>query len=158
MKVVIFSRLVLILASLVLPSIAQDRALDYVTSHSEARAAVGIAPIKSDERVAAFARAYADRLKENCNLVHSGGPYGESLAMSSGNLSGIEAVELWVDERANYNYASNTCKGVFCGHYTQVVWRNSVRVGCAKVRCNNGGTIIVCNYDPRGNYVNQKPY
>ena len=28
----------------------------------------------------------------------------------------------------------------------------------AKVRCSNGGTIISCNYDPPGNYVNQHPY
>ena len=29
-------------------------------------------------------------------------------------------------------------------HYTQIVWKNSVRMGCAKVRCNNGQTFITC--------------
>jgi pathogenesis-related protein 1 len=39
-----------------------------------------------------------------------------------------------------------------------VVWGNSVSLGCAKVTCSAGGTFIVCNYDPPGNVVGQKPY
>ena len=45
-------------------------------------------------------------------------------------------------------YNSNSCIGGECGHYIQVVWVNSLRIECAKVRCNNGGTFIVYNYDP----------
>ncbi|CAF2106177.1 unnamed protein product, partial [Brassica napus] len=108
-------------------------------------------------RVAAFAQGYVDQLSGHCILKHSGGPYGENLAMGSGDFSGVVAVELWVKEKANYNYASNTCNGV-CGHYMQVVWRNTVRLGCAKARCSNGGTVISCNYDPQGNCVNERPY
>ncbi|PKI53176.1 hypothetical protein CRG98_026437 [Punica granatum] len=48
--------------------------------------------------------------------------------------------------------------GKVCGHYTQVVWRNSVRLGCAKIRCITGGTFIGCNYDPPGNFIGQQPY
>lgn len=74
-------------------------------------------------------------------------------------MSGTSAVAMWVNEKVDYNYNSNTCAtNKVCGHYTQVVWRKSVRLGCAKVRCRNGGTLISCNYDPRGNYVGQKPY
>ncbi|KFK39973.1 hypothetical protein AALP_AA3G313300 [Arabis alpina] len=141
--------------ALVLPSKAQDSPQDYVNAHNQARSAVGVGPIQWDEGVAAYARSYADQLRGDCNLIHSGGPYGENLA--GGDLTGVSAVNLWVSEKADYNYDSNTCNGV-CGHYTQVVWRNSVRLGCAKVRCNNGGTIISCNYDPRGNFNNEKPY
>ncbi|ESQ51104.1 hypothetical protein EUTSA_v10022890mg [Eutrema salsugineum] len=136
-----------LLATLVLPSKAQDSPQDYLTAHNQARTAVGVAPIQWDERVAAYARSYADQRRGDCRLIHSGGPYGENLAWGSSDLSGVRAVNLWVNEKANYNYPSNTCNGV-CGHYTQVVWRNSARLGCAKVRCNNGGTIIVCSYDP----------
>ncbi|KAE8692991.1 Pathoproteinsis-related protein 1C [Hibiscus syriacus] len=64
-----------------------------------------------------------------------------------------------VNERADYDYNSNSCaSGKVRGHYTQVVWRNSVRLGCAKVRCNNGGTFIGCNYAPPGNIRGQRPY
>ena len=78
--------------------------------------------------------------------------------VETNGVLGIDVVKLWVNEKANYDYNSNSCVGGECLHYTQVVWRNSVRLGCAKVRCNNGGTFIGCNYDLPGNYVGQKPY
>ncbi|XP_056848974.1 pathogenesis-related protein 1 [Raphanus sativus] len=160
--VVSYSRRQLILTALigalVLPSKAQDSPQDYVRAHNIARAEVGVAFIQWDNRVAAFAQSYVGRLTSGpCNLIHSGGPYGENLAKSNRDLSGVDAVRLWVNEKANYNYASNTCNGV-CGHYMQVVWRTSVRLGCAKARCNNGETVISCNYDPQGNCVNERPY
>ncbi|KAJ8768880.1 hypothetical protein K2173_023987 [Erythroxylum novogranatense] len=137
---------------------AQDTPQDYLNAHNAARSQVRVGPMQWDEKVAAYARAYIDKLKGDCKMVHSGGPYGENLAWSSADMTGTGAVKMWVDEKPRYDYNSNTCVGGECRHYTQVVWRNSVRLGCAKVRCNNGGTIISCNYDPRGNYVNQRPY
>ncbi|XP_012072779.2 pathogenesis-related protein 1-like [Jatropha curcas] len=107
--------------------------------------------------VAAYAKNYANQRIGDCSLVHSKGSYGENIAWGSGDLSGTEAVKLWVDEKPFYNYNSNSCAAV-CGHYIQVVWRKSVRIGCAKVRCNNGGTFITCNYDPPGNYIGERPY
>ncbi|WP_438794038.1 pathogenesis-related family 1 protein [Salmonella sp. NW1113] len=143
-------------------SLAQDSPQDYLNVHNQARADVnaGLRPLVWDETVAAFARRYANERRSDCRLVHSTNrPYGENLAWSSGDMSGADAVRMWVNERQFYNYGSNSCApNQVCGHYTQVVWRNTVRVGCAKVRCNNGGTFIGCNYDPPGNWVGQKPY
>ncbi|KAJ4716076.1 Pathogenesis-related protein 1 [Melia azedarach] len=139
-------------------SSAQNSPQDYLRAHNEARARVGVGQMRWDNRVAAYAQNYANQRKGDCRLVHSGGPYGENIAWSSGDLTGTAAVKLWVDERPRYNYNSNSCVGGECRHYTQVVWRNSVRLGCAKVRCNNGGTFVICNYDPPGNFVNQRPY
>ncbi|KAE8683676.1 Pathoproteinsis-related protein 1 [Hibiscus syriacus] len=145
--------------ALVLPSHAQNSPQDYLDAHNRARAAVRVGPMTWDNTVANYARNYANQRIRDCNLVHSGGPYGENLAWSSGDLSGTDAVRLWVNERAYYDYNSNSCaSGRVCGHYTQVVWRNSVRLGCAKVRCNNGGTFIICNYAPAGNIRGQRPY
>ena len=38
------------------------------------------------------------------------------------------------------------------GHFTQVVWRNTKRVGCALSR-KDKHVIVVCKYDPPGNYL-----
>ncbi|KAK4254089.1 hypothetical protein QN277_009517 [Acacia crassicarpa] len=140
---------------------AQDSPQDYVKAHNAARSQVGVPNIAWDDTVAAFAQNYANQRKADCQLVHSGGggKYGENLAWSSGDMSGVDAVKMWVDEKAFYDYNSNSCAaGKQCGHYTQVVWKNSVRVGCAKVKCNNGGTFIGCNYSPPGNFNGQRPY
>ncbi|KAJ6670266.1 CYSTEINE-RICH SECRETORY PROTEIN-RELATED [Salix viminalis] len=146
------------LATTIPLSLAQNSQQDYLNAHNNARAQVGVGNMVWDNNVAAYANNYVQRLKGDCRLVHSGGPYGENLAGSTGDLSGSAAVKMWVDEKPKYDYNSNSCVGGECRHYTQVVWRKSVRLGCAKARCNNGGTIISCNYDPRGNYVNERPY
>ncbi|KAG2704015.1 hypothetical protein I3843_06G154800 [Carya illinoinensis] len=137
---------------------AQDSPQDFLDAHSAARAEVGVPPLTWDDQVASYAQNYANQRIGDCNMVHSDGPYGENIAWSSGDLMGTDAVKMWVDEKSNYDPNSNTCVGGQCLHYTQVVWRNSVRLGCAKVRCNSGGTFIGCNYDPPGNYNGERPY
>ena len=149
---------VISLANMVHVSLAQNSPQDYLNAHNAARARVGVGPMRWDAKVASYAQNYVNKLKVSCKLVHSGGPYGENLAWGSNDLSGTAAVNMWVAEKTKYDYNSNSCVGGECRHYTQVVWSNSVRLGCAKVRCNNGATIISCNYDPPGNYVNQRPY
>ncbi|KAK9080142.1 hypothetical protein SSX86_001817 [Deinandra increscens subsp. villosa] len=139
---------------------AQNSPQDYLDAHNKARAQVGVGNLVWSEKVAAYARNYANQRRGDCNLVHSGGPYGENLAKGSGDFTGTAAVNLWVGEKASYNHNSNTCaRGAVCGHYTQVVWRKSVQVGCARVQCaNNGWWFVICNYNPPGNYVGQSPY
>ncbi|KAI9095997.1 hypothetical protein K1719_026144 [Acacia pycnantha] len=82
--------------------------------------------------------------------------YGENLAWSSGDMSGVDAVKMWVDEKTNYDYNTNSCVGGECLHYTQVVWGSSIRLGCARVRCDNEATFVSCNYDPRGNILGRR--
>ncbi|KAF3790659.1 C-type lectin domain family 18 member A [Nymphaea thermarum] len=107
-------------------------------------------------------RLFCDHKKilHSAALDNAGGPYGENLFGGWGkDYSAADAVNWWMAEASNYDYATNTCaSGKVCGHYTQVVWRNSVRLGCAKVTCNSGSIFITCNYDPRGNFNGERPY
>ncbi|KAL1289412.1 hypothetical protein HN51_057623 [Arachis hypogaea] len=139
---------------------AQDSQQDYLDAHNAARSEVGVPNLSWDDTVAAYAQNYANQRKGDCQLVHSDGQYGENIAGGSGDFSGTVAVKLWVDEKQYYDYDSNSCaSGQVCGHYTQVIWRDSIRLGCAKVTCNNNaGTFIICSYDPAGNIIGQKPY
>ncbi|XAR73014.1 hypothetical protein NMG60_11019856 [Bertholletia excelsa] len=142
-------------------STAQNSPQDYVKAHNAARAQVGVGPIAWDDTVAAFAQDYANKRAGDCRMVHSGGggKYGENLAAGSGDFTGTDAVNLWVAEKQYYNYNTNSCtQGKECLHYTQVVWRNSVKLGCARVKCTNGWWFVTCNYAPPGNVVGQKPY
>ncbi|CAI0377930.1 unnamed protein product [Linum tenue] len=83
------------LGSLTFPSTAQNSQQDYVNAHNAARSAVGVGPVTWDARLATYAQSYANkRAAADCRLVHSGGPYGENLAWSSGDLSGAAAVAI----------------------------------------------------------------
>ncbi|MFS7946274.1 putative CAP domain-containing protein [Helianthus anomalus] len=80
-------------------------------------------------------------------------------AEGSGTFTSTATVNLWVAEKSYYDYTTNTCaSGHVCGHYTQVVWRNLVQLGCARVQCtNNDWWFVICSYYPRGNYIGQSP-
>lgn len=135
--------------------------------HNKLRAQenAGLPNLTWDSTVAAYALQKVTYLanSNNCTMSHTAGPtnpgYGENLAWASwSTYTGIEATNAWYNEKSNYTYSSNSCSGV-CGHYTQVVWKNSTKLGCAGVVCSNGGGIIYgCNYNPPGNYSGQKPY
>ncbi|CAM8960595.1 unnamed protein product [Rhodiola kirilowii] len=137
---------------------SQDMPQDFLDIHNAARAEVGVEPLTWDDEVACYAQRYAYERAEDCGLVHSDGPYGENIAMSTGNFSAMGAVGMWVDEKAEYDPYSNSCVGGECLHYTQVVWSESTSLGCAKVECNGGGTFITCNYNPPGNYQGERPF
>lgn len=87
------------------------------------------------------------------------------LAWSTGtpDQSASTAVESWASEQQHYNFDQNTCaSGKVCGHYTQVVWSSTQRLGCGRaVRTTTDGrthVIWVCNYAPPGNMIGQRPY
>ncbi|NET40232.1 MAG: hypothetical protein F6K19_51255 [Cyanothece sp. SIO1E1] len=61
-----------------------------------------------------------------------------------------------------WNCCPNTgqCRGnqSSCYHYTQVVWRRTNKLGCGIADHRRLGKIVVCNYDPPGNFLGQRPY
>ncbi|KAK3011999.1 hypothetical protein RJ639_011257 [Escallonia herrerae] len=113
-------------------SVAQSSPEDFLYPHNKARAQVGVQPLAWNYTIAAYAQHYANHRFADCNLEHSGGPYGENLAEGYGELKAADAVSMWVGEKQNYDYHSNSCVGDECLHYTQVVWRDSVHLGCAR--------------------------
>lgn len=126
-----------------------------------ARSALRLPPLVWDVKIARYAGWYANRRRADCALQHSNGPYGENIFWGSGNgWTAAQAAAGWVSERRGYNYWSNSCAyGQECGHYTQIVWRGTSRIGCARVVCYGGrGVFMICNYDPPGNYIGERPY
>ncbi|KAG6553220.1 hypothetical protein Mapa_004954 [Marchantia paleacea] len=132
----------------------------FVDPHNAARKAVNVANLSWDWNLAKYAQKWADnQARNNCQLKHSMGPYGENIYWASWSSTPLDAVKAWADEKPFYYYASNTCKaGEMCGHYTQVVWKTTAKVGCASSKCPGGGTYTVCSYNPPGNYIGQRPY
>jgi hypothetical protein len=115
--------------------------------------------------LAAAAQRYAAR----CDFSHDPdrGPVGENLSVNAppGWRMGENVVIGWAEEAADYDYATDTCAAV-CGHYTQIVWRDSVELGCGVATCNGGidgftgdaGEIWVCRYRAPGNFGGRRPY
>ncbi|KAI1374223.1 PR-1-like protein [Hypoxylon crocopeplum] len=88
---------------------------------------------------------------ESCTMAHSGGPYGENLALGCSDAG--SCVDMWAAESASYDYGSPRFAEA-TGHFTQLVWRDTTDVGCGARLCPaNGGWYLACEYWPRGNVV-----
>uniref|UniRef100_A0A673TXV4 GLIPR1 like 1 n=1 Tax=Suricata suricatta TaxID=37032 RepID=A0A673TXV4_SURSU len=123
-----------------------------------------------DDALAKIAKAWASKcqFKHNTCASKSYGCHptfeyiGENIWLGALIIfSPKSAVDAWFNETEFYDYNTLACSKV-CGHYTQVVWANSYKVGCAIKMCPNLGrhqtVIFVCNYGPAGNYPNRPPY
>lgn len=95
-----------------------------------------------------------------CNLEHNwDSPLGENLFWSNYQETYGGVVDSWASEVEYYDYTSNSCAtNQMCGHFTQLVWSTTERVGCAVGACPDGSEIWMCNYDPPGNYSGVWPY
>jgi uncharacterized protein YkwD len=136
--------------------------------HNAVRAAVGVAPLAWDDRLAAHAARYAARLARENRFEHAAQPQGagregENLWMGTRGAYGVdEMLGHWVDERRYYRPApapdfSTTGHWGDVAHYAQMVWRNSTTVGCA-LASNRDNDYLVCRYAPVGNVVGERAF
>ncbi|KAI1119023.1 CAP domain-containing protein [Nemania sp. NC0429] len=102
--------------------------------------------------LASFATDYlaSDKVGAACAFAHSGGPYGENLAI--GYADATASVEAWGDEGGEYDFGKPGFSEA-TGHFTQLVWKDTSAVGCGRRLCGERGWYLVCEYWPRGNVV-----
>jgi len=176
MKFKIFAILPIVLL-LALPAYgAKVEPAAIVAAHNKLRAEVGVTKkLSYSVTLATSAQAWAEHLKQTngCKMRHSepDGKYGENLFWGSAvawtdgrkelqKVSSKQVVEDWGSEKTDYDYASNQCAdGKMCGHYTQIVWRDTTKVGCGVAVCEDTQEQVwACQYLPAGNWVGKKPY
>ncbi len=126
--------------------------------HNDVRATVRVPPLAWSDHLAARSQNWAETLLARKQLFHRPqSVYGENLFEIHGaGASAAQVVNTWAAESRHYDNSSNKCRGV-CGHYLQIVWRDTREIGCGVAR-GAGRQIWVCNYNPPGNYAGERPY
>jgi pathogenesis-related protein 1 len=139
-----------------LPTFAQEM----LAAHNVVRQKVNVPPLKWSNKLAARADEWARTLATTGASKMQGIP-GQNIGYTSpaGSAKGPAVVAAWAAEVTNYDHEKNACIDPRrrCNHYTQVVWRDSTSLGCATAR-DAQRDIWVCDYDPPGNNVAEKPY
>jgi hypothetical protein len=131
-----------------------------LAAHNVERAANGLAPLKWDAALGTQAAKYAVQLALSRRFAHSAsqarGGSGENLWMGTRWAFTVEAmVGGWASEKRMFTpgvfpAVSRTGNWAEVGHYTQMVWPATERVGCA-LASNSGEDYLVCHYWPAGN-------
>jgi pathogenesis-related protein 1 len=139
---------------------------EMIEAHNQLRAGLGLPPVTWDAGLARHAQGWADQLAAGPGLEHS--PHasrpgeGENLArIDGGRTSATELFSGWVREGAQYALGPLNCGDLSSvsrtGHYTQVIWKGTRRIGCA-VAYAGESQVLVCRYAPPGNICGEAPY
>ncbi|XP_053665357.1 cysteine-rich venom protein-like [Anopheles marshallii] len=86
------------------------------------------------------------------------GACGQNIFVSTHRVPWMFALRTWFLERQNFTYGSSRNVLDIVGHYTQMVWAATHKVGCGLTKCPKGGPRgkpfynYVCNYCPIGNH------
>ncbi|KAL2502795.1 CAP superfamily protein [Forsythia ovata] len=139
----------------------------YVKAHNDLRRKVGVPPLTWEANLTFAAYSWAQLRKVDCNYRHhSPGKYGENLFwMQYSEFTPASVVQHWFNEKQFFDHTTNRCRcqpetdGCECGHYLNVIWKTTTRVGCSgSVYCDNQkGVYVVCAYDPAGNIKGMNP-
>ncbi|TRZ01150.1 hypothetical protein DNTS_017553 [Danionella cerebrum] len=160
-----------VLLSLAVPQITEQQMGSIVNLHNILRSRVQppaafMKKMVWDESLRIVAEAYAAKCIWEHNPELDNLDLGENLFVSTGMINVSQGVQGWFDEYKNYDYNTTFCEeNKMCGHYTQLVWADTSRIGCATHKCDTlknlnfrKATILVCDYYPPGNYEGEQPY
>ena len=136
---------------------------EVLTVHNKYRAEMEIPPLVWSETLANHARQWADHLARSGGLLcHSKvSDEGENLWRGTANYyTNTQKVEHWASKKKYFKsgvfpYVSITGNWSDVGHYSQMIWRRTTEVGCAKASAGKQD-IFVCRYAPPGNIYTQK--
>lgn len=139
-----------------------------LAAHNRERTAAGLPPLQWDDGLAAEATPWAARLARLDTLEHADDadpddPEGENLWLGTrGYYSPEDMVGLWIAEKKDFRpgiFPDNSRTGDFedVGHYTQLMWRTTGRVGCALAQ-GTQDEILVCRYREAGNVEGERPF
>ncbi|WVR09775.1 hypothetical protein IAU60_006851 [Kwoniella sp. DSM 27419] len=129
----------------------------WVNLHNSARRKYGAPDVEWNADLVALAKKNA----ELCNAKHTKG--GENLQWGSNLGTPESAIDAWMSEDALYNWHSPGYQEAY-GHFTQIVWKDTKRIGCWISKCPSGSGVnpdgtyeetfqTACEYEPAGNVV-----
>jgi hypothetical protein len=147
-------------ASAAAPTAASQFPARILAAHNAERLRMGMPALAWDNALGVGAAAYAQQMAISGIFQHSNRQarrgVGENLWMGSHGAFSIEAmVSGWTSERRYFVpgvFPNNSSTGNWAdvGHYTQLIWPTTTRVGCA-IASTPRIDYLVCRYATAGN-------
>ena len=139
-----------------------DPSMAVLEAHNIERASIGLSAMRWDPSLAAGAADYARTMAVTGRWGHSAHEdrpgQGENLWMGTrAAFHPTEMVDAWIAEKRDvrpgvFPNVSSTGSWQDVGHYTQMVWPETERMGCA-IRSSLQADYLVCRYAAPGNVM-----
>jgi hypothetical protein len=147
-------------ASAAPPLVASQFPARILAAHNAERLRMGMPPLQWDAELGNGAATYAQQLAFTGLFQHSNRQarrgIGENLWMGSHGAFSVEAmVAGWTSEKRYFVsgvFPNNSSTGDWAdvGHYTQMIWPTTSRIGCA-IASTPRVDYLVCHYASAGN-------
>ncbi|CAO3668894.1 unnamed protein product [Umbelopsis ramanniana] len=123
--------------------------LEILKVHNKYRTRAGAPALVWNATLANFAESWVDK----CINAHSNSPvYGENMGYGYNTWEAM--IDTWADEFRDYKYGTEELQ-LQTLHFTEIVWKSTVSVGCARSSCDFNPRFYSCNYYPHGNTLTQ---
>jgi len=139
------------------------------SEHNRYRATHSAPALTIDDKLVGYAQTLVDSCKFAHNLTIGGVKYGQNIAVMGSSApmarNDVERamIKAWYNEVKDFSSeygktSPNMANFAKWGHFTQMVWKGTSRIGCAFKVCKKGtifsngyGNFIACNYQTPGN-------
>jgi hypothetical protein len=142
------------------PLLASTFPARVLAAHNIERAQAGVAPLVWDNALGTAAASYAGQMAMTGRFEHSDRAarrgIGENLWFGTHGAYSVERmVGAWASEKRMFvpgvfPGVSRTGNWIDVGHYTQMIWPTTQRIGCA-LASTGRNDYLVCRYSPAGN-------
>lgn len=124
--------------------------------HNSKRALHSAGPLTWSPQLAVQSQSHVNQ----CQFVHSGTVgCGENMAETS-SMSVSAAGNMWYNEASLFDYNNGGFSSA-TGHFTQMVWKGTTKIGCAMATCPGqtygapNWSFVTCQYQAQGNVLGQ---
>jgi len=126
--------------------------------HNSRRKIMGAKNFFWSDTLEMFANDIAENIAKKPFSYEIDNYYGCNIYRCSNKPNAKEIVNFWATEQRYYLGGAVSESGLqVYSHYTQIIWKQTVSVGCAISQTEGGTFIVVCLYNPKGNILGQKP-
>ncbi|CAK1548707.1 unnamed protein product [Leptosia nina] len=128
--------------------------------HNEYRREHGVPPLVLNKEICKVSQKWAEELAKKDSMSYSlNSDYGESVYCGWSSDPNVkirarDCIDRWYNEINEYSFGKEP-EVLNCGHFTQIVWKNTQELGIGSAKSKSGKLYIVANYYPPGNYGGQ---
>ena len=129
-----------------------------LNKHNYYRGLHQVGSLQRDATLETIAQNAAEHMVEIDNFYfttekYNGKSIGQNLFWYWGSFTGDKIADMWYESESKYDYSNPVYNSKY-GDFTQVVWKNTQKIGCGYA-CSGRECYGLCTYYPAGNYLNQ---